>query len=276
MNEKRDYEAIEAAAWRDAFEAAPPLTRARLGLEVEDVGGAVVLRAPGIDHVLFNRAIGLGTRVEPTAEVVRRIVDGYARAGVGRYFVQVRGAACTAEVRGRLEQHGLAPFRRAWVKLVRGGEPPGPVRTDLAIVRADPSRRGEIGQLLVSGFDLPEEAAPVMGALVGRRGWHVYVALDGDRLVGAAGAFVEGRAANLSFAVTRPSHRKRGAQGALMAKRIEVARDLGCDLMTSETGEAVPGDPQHSYGNMMRHGLRPEYRRENWGPPGATWGRAVA
>jgi len=64
--------------------------------------------------------------------------------------------------------------------------------------------------------------------------------------------------------------------GWTQARRIQLALDLGCGLMTSETGEAVPGDPQHSYRNLRRHGLRPVYRRENWCPPGAAWGRAVA
>jgi hypothetical protein len=61
-----------------------------------------------------------------------------------------------------------------------------------------------------------------------------------------------------------------------MARRIQMALDLGCTLITSETGEDVPGDPQHSYRNMLRHGLRPEYVRDNWCPPGVSWSRSVA
>ena len=275
IDDTKDFEAIEAAAWRDVFEGVPRKLAARLGMEVEDVSGVTVLRAPGIDHVLFNRAIGLGTCAVPTDAAVQRIVDGYARAGVGRYFVHVP-ADCSPDVRARLEGHGLEPFRRAWVKFGRGAEPPGPVRTDVSIVRADARRRSELARIVGSAFDMPEEADAVMASLVGRRGWHVYVALDGDRVVGAGGMFVRDRAASIAFAATSPSHRGRGIQGALMAKRIEVARDLGCERMASETGEAVPGDPQHSYKNMVRHGLRPVYRRDNWCPPGVGWNRAVA
>jgi hypothetical protein len=35
------------------------------------------------------------------------------------------------------------------------------------------------------------------------------------------------------------------------------------------TGEAVPGDPQHSYGNIVKAGFAEAYLRENWVPEDA-------
>lgn len=274
--DEQRLEAAERAAWRDIVEGAPPAVGRRLGLEVDEVAGATVLRAPGLDHVLFNRAIGLGVGAPVTEEALGQIAEGYARAGVQRYLLQAPERVITADVRRWLERRDLTPFHRAWVKLARGAEPPGRSRTDLSVVRADPRRRIEIARIVVEGFDLPEEATEVMASIVGRDGWHVYCAMDGERIAGVGGMFVRGSTANIAFAATRPEHRGRGAQGALVARRIQCALDLGCTSMTSETGEQVEGDPQHSYRNMVRHGLRPMYRRENWCPPGTTWSRAVA
>ncbi|MBX3274275.1 MAG: hypothetical protein KF729_28670 [Sandaracinaceae bacterium] len=263
-------EAIEGAAWADVFEAAPPALRARLGLEVERTGGATILRAPGLDHVLFNRAFGLGASA-PVEDVAR----GYAQAGVRRFFVQVReddepGLAAA------LTRAGLERYPRAWVKMARGAGPVVEAPTDLTVVRASSAYRAEIAALLGEAFDLPEEGGALLGGLIGRAGWHVYVALDGARVAAAGGLYVEGAAANLAFAATRPEHRGRGAQSALMARRLRLALDLGCTLVTSETGEAAPGDPQHSFRNMTRHGLCPRHRRANFAPAGVRWGRAVA
>lgn len=40
-----------------------------------------------------------------------------------------------------------------------------------------------------------------------------------------------------------------------MAKRIETIIEMGCQHIFTETGEAVDGDPQHSYGNILRFGF---------------------
>jgi GNAT superfamily N-acetyltransferase len=269
-----DLEAIERAAWSDLFDAAPAALRGQLGMEVERIAGVTALRAPGIDHLLFNRAIGLCAGADE--RTVREIVDGYERAGVGRYFIHLRADPASEPIGRWLAELELCRFQRSWIKLARGTEPPAEVATDLNVVRADPARRFEIGQLLGQAFELPDAAHALMAAVVGRAGWHVYVALEGDQLAAAGALFARGPAAYLCFAATRPEYRRRGAQGALMARRIRMALDLGCNVVTSETGEQVPGDPQHSYRNMVRHGLRPVYRRDNWCPPGSAWRRSVA
>ena len=48
-----------------------------------------------------------------------------------------------------------------------------------------------------------------------------------------------------------------------MVQRIRNAVALGCRLLTTVTGEAVDGDPQHSYHNILRTGFHPAYLREN-------------
>jgi hypothetical protein len=58
-------------------------------------------------------------------------------------------------------------------------------------------------------------------------------------------------------------------QRALLAHRCRQAEALGCRRVHTCTGEAVPGDPQHSYNNILRCGFRETYVRGNWAPPKA-------
>lgn len=274
MSDLSRLESIESAAWRDLLEAAPPSERTRRGLWAETIGRATLIGAAGIDHPLFNRVIGLsGSEGDVVAE---RVVESYRRAGVKRYFVHVPEGTSGDALAHALERQGLTRFHRAWIKLVRDAEPPRHVETELDIVRANITHRAEIGEILTSAFELPESAAFTMTSVVGRRDWHVYIARDGARIAAVGGVFVRGSAASVAFAATRPEYRRRGAQSALLAKRIRVAIDLGCDLMTSETGEAVPFEAQHSFDNMRRHGFRPAYRRENFCPVGVRWGSTVS
>jgi GNAT superfamily N-acetyltransferase len=123
-------------------------------------------------------------------------------------------------------------------------------------VRASPSQAREVGSILRRAMDLPERSVDLFASVVGRARWHVYLALEDDRAIGAGTLFVHDGVGYLGMGATLPEHRKRGAQSALLARRLEVARDLGCSVVVSETGAPVEGDPQHSHRNMLRAGLR--------------------
>ncbi len=51
---------------------------------------------------------------------------------------------------------------------------------------------------------------------------------------------------------------------ATIDKIASIYREHGIGRFFTETGEAVEGDPQHSYGNIERHGFEPAALRENW------------
>ena len=67
-----------------------------------------------------------------------------------------------------------------------------------------------------------------------------------------------------------PKFRQRGSQAAVLAARINHAVELGCRRLYSCTGEEVPGDPQHSYKNILKAGFRETYIKENYAPPKKT------
>jgi GNAT superfamily N-acetyltransferase len=62
----------------------------------------------------------------------------------------------------------------------------------------------------------------------------------------------------LMAAATAESHRKRGAQLALIAKRVERAERSGCSILVSETLYML----EHSFRNLQRAGFEEAYEKE--------------
>jgi hypothetical protein len=62
----------------------------------------------------------------------------------------------------------------------------------------------------------------------------------------------------LTYASTAAADRRRGAQLALIAHRIEVARSLGCAQVVSQTLTML----EHSFANLQRSGFREVYEQE--------------
>lgn len=75
--------------------------------------------------------------------------------------------------------------------------------------------------------------------------------------------------AYLDFGATHPDFRRRGGQTGVLNTRIHDALDAGCASIVTMTGEAVPGDEQHSYRNIQKAGFTEAYLRENWIPAGS-------
>lgn len=86
-------EGAERAALADLHGAALPETRDSLGLELTELGGALVSIARHHPTILVNRVVGLGLVDAADRETVKMIVERYREAGVGRYFLQLDPAA---------------------------------------------------------------------------------------------------------------------------------------------------------------------------------------
>ena len=81
--------------------------------------------------------------------------------------------------------------------------------------------------------------------------------------------FARGRDAWLGFGATLASARGRGAQTLLLSRRVSDAARLGATDVFTETGEAVEGEPQPSYQNIVKVGFKRIYSRANLVPPSA-------
>jgi hypothetical protein len=256
---------VEAAAWRDVAAAAPAALVDATGLTCARVGAVTLLVAPRIPAPLFNRAIGLGNREPATDLLLDEVIVGFAAAGVADPWIQISAAARPSTLTAWLGDRGFVPARRrAWVKVVRGREPPPAIATTFAVRELGDGDRAALARVLCAAHGIPAVMGPMISVLVGRRGWRAYGALDGDTLIAGGLMRLDDRVAWLGFGGTLPSHRGRGAQGALMARRIADAIALGASTIATETGAPEADERNPSLDNMMRCGFRAAGTRANW------------
>jgi hypothetical protein len=249
----------EAEAWADLTRAAPPA----LGLRLERVGGATLLLWPDFDDILFNRVLGLGLVAPADAEQVAAIVEHYRAAGVRRFAVHLSALAEPAALPEWLASHGLVRGD-AWAKLYRR-----PVRdldhpTTLRVEEIGSEDADAFATVACAAYETPDLLLPWLRAAVGRLGWRHYLAFDGERPVAVAALFVRAGIGWLGLAGTRPAERGRGAQGALIARRVRDAAALGCQWVVSEAEEETPDRPSPSYRNLARAGFTLAGARPNY------------
>ena len=262
-----EAEWIEQAALEDVHAAATPALVAALGLTRKSIGAAFVSIASGLpgSTVYVNRAIGAGLAAAETEASVRDMVAAYRAVGVQRFLIHLHPEARPAELAEWFAAAGLGKAR-SWQKFRRGREAVPKIATDLRIAEIGPEHGEAFGRIAAAAFDLGEAVVPWLARLPGRPGWHVFMCFDGDTPAGIGALYERDGIATVEFGATAPAFRGRGSQGALLARRLERALDLGCRETFTVTGVAVPGDPQHSYKNILRMGFREDYVRENWGP----------
>src|SRR5690606_29679144 len=98
-------------------------------------------------------------------------------------------------------------------------------------------------------------AVPWIARLPGAPRFRVFLTMAGDEAVGTGALYLAGGVAWTDFGATDPAFRGRGAQGANLAHRVRAAIEAGARRIHTCTGVAVPGEAQHSYGNIRRCGF---------------------
>lgn len=134
-----------------------------------------------------------------------------------------------------LQAEGLQLHARCWVK--SGAPEPAPrVQTELTVLAVDRSNAGTFSETVHAGFGMPAILKPWLEALPSRDGWYCFLAMAGDEPAGAAAIRIAGGIGWIGLGATRPEHRRKGAQSALLAARIAAGLELGVEGFTTETG----------------------------------------
>ena len=261
-----ESEIIEREAVAD-LHAAPRDIADALQVHSLEIDGSYVSIASALpaSAIVINRTLGCGLMEEATKDTVAGIVDAYAKAGVQRFFVHHHPDAIPRELPEWYGEAGLVRAR-GWQKFERGRESVASATTDLSVRLAGPDDGEQFAKIVCSAFDLGDIAIPWLARLPGRDAWHVFMSFDDGKPAGAGALFVKDGIGWTDFGATAPEYRRRGSQSAVLAARIEHALDLGCDRIFTCTGEAVEGDPQHSYRNIDKAGFRRSSVRENYAP----------
>lgn len=153
----------------------------------------------------------------------------------------------------------LTEFGHRWVLDLRSWRPSGE-GPDPRVGLAEPPEEVLWAQTVDAGFSDADDAPPddelaLSRAFFRMGGGAVPVIAHQDGAAAAAGMLdVNGDVAALFATATRPAHRQRGLQSALLDFRLRLARERGCTIATIETD---PGSA--SQRNVERAGFRLAY-----------------
>lgn len=258
-------ERIEAEAWAQLHLALPADFRAQLRCHVKRYGAAVSLLTAGADVATGNRTIGLGFENALTEQQLSEISASYTMAGIRRWLLEWSPEAQPHAAETLFARHG-GRARTPTVKLWRTLEGRLPIlkQAALSVVEIGAEEASTFEEVVAEPLGVPRIMAPVVRSTVGHEHWHFYLALDGARPIAGAAMFAHGDGAWLGLSATIPSDRGRGAQTALLARRLWDAARLGCTWVSADTHPDTTARPNPSYRNMRRAGMdilyyRPKY-----------------
>lgn len=255
---------VERRFWREAWESMPSGTAGAHGVELRDFGPVQASIAADLAEVpMLNLVLGA---TQPDA-----LAPGHLDAAVAwveskrvRAYVPVAPAApSTEEVESWLRAHGYEPGY-SWMKFVRDAHPPRFAAPEIEVLELRSGEEAPFGAIAAAGFGLPAWGAEFFAHLPGRPGWHCYVARIDGRSQACAAMLIDGDVAEFGIAATLEPARGRGAQLALLHRRIADAAAAGCETLFVETGERIPDRPSASYRNILRAGFEEAYLRPNW------------
>jgi GNAT superfamily N-acetyltransferase len=243
---------------------APPSVASVLGIATTRIGGGVVLSMHNDRTGYWSKALGFGLTEPVTGGLLDRVVAFYREQGSQGAVIQIAPSVLPPDWDEICTRHGLQPDS-PWMKLACPVEAFRPGRTDMRVGPVGPDTAREWASVVLRGFGMPEEGlAEMLVASVDSPAFRPFAVWDGAEMVAAANLFVHGAVGSLNSTATLPSHRNRGAQSALLAARAEEAAKAGCRWLIAEAEEPAEGSKNPSLDNMVKAGLRPLYRRQNW------------
>lgn len=228
-----------------------------LGSKRERPDGAVLNVGPGLavftgPDLFSNRAFGLGLDDSDAADDLDQVEEFYRSRGLGTQIEvpTLAEPSFLAELANR--SYRLVRFRNIYAMRPSVSRPKtGTI--DVSMV--DDDTASSWSDVLIEGFGYQDDASRDVIARWNRGlretpGLHALMGHIDGRPVGSASVFITEEAAVLGGAATLPPWRRRGMQCALIAARLTLANESGCDLAV------VTADPGSSSGrNAERAGF---------------------
>lgn len=255
-------EASEARWFESIYGGLSPAIMAEYGAEWQKLGGGTAVFFEKIPIPAFNRVIGLGVFQPATEAMVDEAIAAYGRKKQP-FWISVSPAAQPAQLTDWLLERGFKPTGN-WAKVVRGTAPPPEIKTDLRIEPVTEANIADYSKVIIGGFGMPDWTASMFEDLARVPNVYSYLAYAGDEPAGVGSMVVNGELCGLFNGATLPEFRRRGAQGAIMARRLEEGMKQGCRWFTTETDEDTPDNSNPSYRNMLRTGFHLAYLRPNY------------
>lgn len=230
------------------------------GLRTVSVKSALALltASPVAD---LNRVVNLGVFEPATQAQVDEIAAIYARAHLP-FTVQLSPAANPPELAKWLTERRLRPASE-WTVLARRPAP-SPQLTELHVGRVSPEEASVYARLYESAFALPFGQGSIAASTIGQPGWFHYAAQDDRRAFAVAAMFVHERTALFAGSGTLSAEIGRGAQTALIARRLGDAAAMGCDLALVESSAKLGDDTPAPLRNVIRAGFSVSFHQRTF------------
>jgi hypothetical protein len=259
-------EAAEGRAWADLYAAAPAGFAATAGVGVREQDGTVVLEWSQTGRRYFSRAIGFGVVEPATDEALDEILAGWDAAGIEMFLLQSLPHCRPAGYDDLLRSRGLEAFDRQ-DRIVRGAEPAAEhvsART-IQVEQVGRETVDEWSEFLQRIYSL--EAGPWLDRLIGRPGWHQYVAREDGEVVAARGMFVgtDGYAwLGMDAPVPGLWSDDFEPDAALCARMVADGLAAGATTFLADIEAPSDGLDTPAYANFARLGFRRPYVRTHF------------
>lgn len=265
----RAIELIEARSAWVQHRCAPPVEAERLGLRAERFGSASIVLTRRSTNLYYNRVVGLGQASPATPSQVDRAIALAREHGVKVLAVSLGATARPRRLKRWLLDRRFEPVSPS-AKLWRDATPlPAESREPSVHVRPVLPKHAS------TWVDVVSAVWRVFGyrrdwfeARVRTPGWRHYLAWCDGEPVAAGALYVDEvaglRVGHLVDGVTLKPWRRRGAQRAIIRRRVADGLADGCELFTSETAPPLPRMPLVSFRNLCRQGFQMAYLRQPW------------
>jgi GNAT superfamily N-acetyltransferase len=255
-------EIAEAEALTDIYYNMPQDTLKDSEIEFLYDGNFLAMKSAGISKFLVNRVIGLGIKKDVTPDDLNNIFSFY-KNHPHPANISLSPYTGPENIKNFFTGNGFSN-RETWNKFYRCCEPVSEAGTSLKVEEINEKYANAFAEIVVTVFENPPELKPNVSSLVGRKNWYHYLAFDNNLPVAAGSLYKCGDTAWFGMATTLPEYRNKGAQSAIIAKRINKAHELGCNWISVETMPHSVENPNPSYLNLLRYGFNFMYERPNF------------
>lgn len=227
-----------------------------------EIDGIWTVFSPHDDDPGYSCVLNLNDAADPKAALAR-IEPAIRSGGAAVLGIDAPPALAARLPEAELTEMGfVADYQECiWARAIDSNES-FPAAADPRISCVTPDERDTFARVLNVGYEVAEDSVrgDIFASTIGLQGWYHYlVRFDGEP--GSASVlYITGGVAQLFVATTMPAYRGRGAQQALIQRRLADAQAAGCDLATSQTviDNASPR-------NMARHGFEQLHLRWIYG-----------
>jgi len=187
----RIIERAEVNAWLDLYAAAPADFAARQGLSIAGEGDLTWTTCTTIPFVHFNCVKNFGVDSPASESQLDALLAHYRAAGISRPWFYVNPHTEPSRLRCWLEARGLQR-QGGWERIYREAEPlpsaPLFIIDGVSVERVTKASASEWAGFIDKSYRLP--TSPWLLALVGRQGWHHYIARRDGAVVAVRSLFI--------------------------------------------------------------------------------------